>query len=399
MSESADAQEVVALVGGGTGGHIIPLKIITQRILTKNVKYKVVVVTNTGYFEKTKQIFTELTDKYGERVEIRKVAGGRFRRYGRSKLRELLDIKTQLLNLRDLFKSLVGVVQSKLILRSVKPAVIFCKGGTGALEFCFAARKRAPIIVHDSDSRPGMTNGIVSKWAFRTLTGMPKNSEEASLSEDKNLVGIPVSKEFKPSSEKQSLSLRAELGLDLKAGTVLVTGGSLGAAKINELIFCTIDDLNKLGIQILHQTGSSEMTKRAKTIRKQLKNPKLYRPFSFSSAMPTLYGASDLVVARAGATTIQELANSLKPAILIPASLTDQKKNAGIIKELGAALVADQDELLNKPEEFISMVQFALGDSSFRDSIKDSIRPLARYDVGEEIAELLLSLIKNSKSE
>jgi len=396
MSKLGQKQTVIALVGGGTGGHIVPLKIIAKDILEREGDYKILVVTNNGYFEKTKQIFAEVVKEYGEQVEIKKVAGGRFRRYGRGTLRELLDVRVQLLNARDIVKSVVGVIQAKLILRRDRPAVIFCKGGTGALEFCFAARKKIPIIVHDSDSRPGMTNKTVARWAKRLLKGMPNSSKEATLSDDKDLVGIPVDEDFKPRDGREVELLREELGLKIENKTVLVTGGSLGAAKINELIFCTINDLNKLGIQVLHQTGSLDSTNRAKGIRKQLIKPKLYRPFSFSSDMPKLYGAADLVVARSGATTIQELANSSKPAILIPATLTDQKKNAGIIKELGAALVADQKDLLDRPEEFISMVQFALEDSNFRSSIKKSVDILAKRNVGRDIADILLNTIERA---
>lgn len=381
--------EWIVLVGGGSGGHVVPIKNIAEQIFLERPDSKILVITNSGYLARTEQIFETLLKDNQDRIVIRSVSGGRFRRYSRSKWREIIDIKTQALNLRDLFKSVLGFVQSKLILRRFKPGVIFCKGGTGALEFCFAARKKAPIIVHDSDSRPGLANKTVSRWAKKVLTGMPKSVAELN---NPNMVGIPIDKEFRAVSPKEADDYRKKLGIDEKSKTVLVTGGSLGAKRINDLIFCTIKDLNKLGVQILHQTGSKETTVQAKLIKRDLKQPELYVPFDFSAEMVTLYGASDVVVSRAGASAIQELANSGKPAILIPAALTDQKKNARIIDELGAALVADQAELLEKPEEFIGELQFMLGDENIRTSLSENIKKLARPSSREAIAAEIFKL-------
>ena len=176
-------RESLVLVGGGTGGHVVPLRIIAGELFKLNQNLEVVVITNKGYHERTLHIFAELLKEYPENIIIKKISGGRFRRYGRSKLKELLDIRVQLANFVDLFKSAYGVIESKLILFKLKPSVIFCKGGTGALEFCFAARKKAPIVVHDSDSRPGLANSVVSRWAKVVYSGMPQSVED--INEDK----------------------------------------------------------------------------------------------------------------------------------------------------------------------------------------------------------------------
>ncbi|HRV76374.1 MAG TPA: glycosyltransferase, partial [Candidatus Saccharimonadales bacterium] len=119
------------------------------------------------------------------------------------------------------------------------------------------------------------------------------------------------------------------------------------------------------------------------------------RPFDFTTEVAKLYAVSDLVVSRAGASAIQELANSAKPAILIPAGLTDQKKNGQILDELGAALVADQDKLLNKPEEFIREIQFLLDDQRRRAELSERISLLAKPDTVTKIVEELLALKEN----
>lgn len=392
MSRNTRGEKWIVLVGGGTGGHVVPIKNIAEELLKKSPGSKILIITDKGYQDRARQIFENLMAKYPSEITLKHVSGGRFRRYSRSKFREVLDVRTQLLNVRDLFKTLAGIIQSKFILIKFKPAVIFCKGGTGALEYCYAARKKAPIIVHDSDSRPGLANKTVSRWAAVVLAGMPRSAEEAEL-HDKTLVGVPVSADFKPVSSNDAEDIRDSLGLDQKSKTVLVTGGSLGAKKINELIFCTIRDLNRLGIQVIHQIGGGgDDLKMAKDLKKSLIKPSLYRPFDFTNEMSKFYRAADVIVSRAGASAIQEIANSGKPAILIPAGLTDQKKNGKILEDLGAALVGDQSKLLKRPEEFISEIQFLLDDKRRRDGLVERIAILARPDTVHRIVDEILKL-------
>jgi UDP-N-acetylglucosamine--N-acetylmuramyl-(pentapeptide) pyrophosphoryl-undecaprenol N-acetylglucosamine transferase len=381
----------IVLVGGGSGGHVLPLRSIAKGILEEGKKNKVLIITDRKYFERAVASFKDLSDQHQGKVVIKKISSGKFRRYSRSKIRELLDIKIQLLNIRDIFKIALGFLQAKIILLSYKPAVIFCKGGNSALEFCLAARKKAPIIVHDSDSRPGIANRVVGRYAEVFLRGMPNSADADAVNA---MTGIPVDAKFKPIKHEAAKKLRAELELDPNAPTLFVTGGGLGAQKINELILTIIADLNKLGVQVLHQTGRDEATNEAKEVRKKLNQPKIYRPFTFSANMASLYGASDIVLGRAGATTIQELANSSKASIIIPAHLSDQKKNAKILDELGASVVLDQNALLAKPEELTSSIQFLLSDEKFRSSIERAIGELARPDVSDKIVETLLKLKK-----
>lgn len=387
-------KSVIVLVGGGSGGHVVPLNSIARELLTKDSDEKILVVTSKNYLQRTEQIFKPLKSRHKGRIEIVAVTGGSFRRYGRGKFRELIDIPTQLKNILGLYKATVGVCQSKLLLRGYEPLVILCKGGTGALEFCFSARKKAPIVVHDSDSRPGLTNKTVAKWAKKHLQGMPKsvvglNSEE--------VVGIPVNEGFRKYSNLASAEIRERLGLAKKGYTLLVTGGSLGAQKINRVVFSIIADLNALKIQVLHQVGYEEDLEKARAIKAGLKYPKMYKPFTFSNEMPELFAGSDVVIARAGATTIQELANAKKPAILIPASLTDQKKNAQIVEELGAGMVASQEALLKNPETLTSEVQYLLGNERLKEQLVSKLAVFEKRDAAKKIALILTDLKKVSE--
>lgn len=369
------------LVGGGSGGHVLPLRIIAEKILKKEQGSRVLIVTDYKYYPRTAEIFAKLNAEFGERLVVKRVRAGKFRRYGRGNFRELLDIKTQLLNLRDLVKTLLGFMQSKIILLKYKPGVIFCKGGNSALEFCLAARKKAPIIVHDSDSRPGIANKLVGRYAKVFLTGMPRSSSEADI---KKAVGIPVDESFRSYSKKERDNLKKKLKISAEK-VILVTGGGLGAMRINRAVLEIMETLNKLNIFVLHQTGRKDETDLAKKVRAKLKRPELYRPFDFSSEMPELYAVADVVVARAGATTIQEVANSRKSAILIPAKLTDQVKNGKIIDELGAAIVLNGDEVDSNPASLAASIEFILEDESFRAGVLNALQKLEKKAVADEI--------------
>jgi UDP-N-acetylglucosamine--N-acetylmuramyl-(pentapeptide) pyrophosphoryl-undecaprenol N-acetylglucosamine transferase len=371
------------LVGGGSGGHVLPLKIIAEKLLNQEAESRVLIITDYKYYQRTEEIFKKLRAEFNEeRLVLKKVRAGKLRRYSRGWGREVLDIKTQALNLRDLIKTLVGFLQAKMILLKYKPGVIFCKGGSSALEFCLAARKKAPIIVHDSDSRPGIANKIVGRYAKVFISGMPKSSNHKDLEE---AVGVPVDEKFRVYSEKEKKVLKKKLSLESSEKIVLVTGGGLGAMRINRLVVETIATLTKLKITVLHQTGRAEETALAKKVRAKLKEPKLYRPFDFSSEMADLYAVADVVVARAGATTIQEIANSKKAAILIPAKLTDQVKNGRIMDELGAAIVLDGDELEKDPASLVASIQFILEDEGFRNNLLSCLEKLEKRDTAEEI--------------
>ncbi len=390
---SATKEKWYVLVGGGSGGHVLPLKIIAEKLLEKEQGSKVLVITDYKYYPRTEEIFSKTVKDYSDRLVIKRVRAGKFRRYSRGWVRELLDIKMQLLNLRDLVKMAAGFLQSKIILLKYKPGVILCKGGNSALEFCLAARKKAPIIVHDSDSRPGIANKIVGRYAKVFLTGMPRSSASEDI---EKAAGIPVDEGFKALSEQDRNSLRKKLKISEKQRVVFVTGGGLGAMRINRVIFETVSTLNKLGIMVLHQTGRSEETELAQEVKAKLDKPELYRPFDFSSEMQNLYGVADLVIARAGATTIQEVANSKKPAILIPAKLSDQVKNAKIMDELGAAVILDGDEVDQDPASLVASVQFILDDHAFREGLISSLEQLEKRSSADEIVNELVGNFENS---
>lgn len=426
------------LVGGGSGGHVVPNKVVAQELLRRDADSKIVVVVNHDYFQQTLKIYKELLESYPDNLVVAAIRSGKFRRYGLGFFKEARMIRTQLLNIRDFFYAIVGYFESKVLLRRYPPAVILCKGGGAALEFCYAARGKAPIVVHDSDSRPGLANKTIAKWAQRTLTGLdqsvatgekngkdlgnPEQSVSSQKTEqeddlfydkdggagnkyraaqinnstkDKEVVGIPIDPSFKKVTAKEKKDLKEFLGFKKSTKVVLVLGGSLGAQKINKIIFKILPSLNSLGITTLHQVGNREEDfLKAKRLKAKLAtvglDPDLYQPFKFSFNLPELYAASDIVIARAGATTIQELANTETPAILIPANLTDQKLNVRLLKSREAVLIADQEDLLKSPQKLAAQVELTLDDDKALQDLSKNIGSFAKRESAKVVVDILL---------
>ena len=313
----------IVLCGGGTGGHITPSLSIAHEIKRQNPHCKIVYVADRG------GKFAELTANQTEIDEVKTIYAGKFRRYhGEPWLTRLKDYKTNLLNIRDFFRVNAGIVQSFFWLGKAKPNVIFLNGGFVSLPVGLAAAvRKIPYITHDWDAIASLANKMVGKWAVFNATGMP--SDNYSYSKHKiRFVGIPVAKEYQPVDLNARNEFRKAIGVPENAKMILITGGSLGAVKLNKILIEIIEPLLKTfgDLYIFHQVGKGN-TK----IYDGLKPDKRLRVVEFIPDMYKYSGAADLVIARAGATSIAELAVQGKPTIFIPNPFLtggQQSKNA-----------------------------------------------------------------------
>lgn len=282
-----------------------------------------------------------------------------------------------------------------MIIKSFKPDVVFTKGGFVCLPVGYAAHKaRIPLVIHDSDAHPGLTNRILSKWATKIATGAPL--ENYKYPKSKSIyTGIPVSENFKPVTETQRLKFRRELtGFDLPL--VVVTGGGLGAKKINQSVVAVAEDLVKSGMQIVHITGNSNF--------KQVKNSAIdderYKilPFVDSSTMSDYLKAADVVVARAGATTAAELASLKKATIFIPNPLLTgghQIKNA---KAFGDVVITIEETILEQnPSILVKEIKNVVENPNLRKNLESGI---ARFDMpnsAKELAKLIVEAVDSGE--
>jgi len=327
------------------------------------------------------------------------IAAGKFRRYhGVSWVKQVLDIPMQLKNIRDGAFFLLGLIQSFVMFVLSRPDVVFVKGGYVGLPVGLAAVVlRIPLVVHESDTHMGLTNSILSKHARAVGVGMPKSNYQLENTEV-SFVGVPVSSDYKYVDEALQAQYKKQLGIDTSKQVVVVTGGSHGAERVNNIVSAIAAKLADRAY-ILHQTGKEtfEATKAALEANLSPEQLDNYRVQAFvGSDMHVFLGAGDVVVTRVGVTTISELAISAKPLVLIPNPKLvygHQLLNAKAYQEENAALVVDESEATDDPELLYQAVVDLLDSEDKRKELAANLHKLAKPDASTDIAKLILKQI------
>lgn len=320
-------------------------------------------------------------------IEYKVVPSGKYRRYGRSVTRELMDIKTQFENIKDLPKIIKGYTYSRSIIRSYKPDVVFVKGGFVGLPVGFAASQmNVPLVIHESDAVMGKTNEILSKRASIVAVSFPIEAYSRISTEKLHFTGNPVRPEYMIAAEEGAETT------DKQKPNILIFAGSQGAQAINKAVF---DDLELLlkNFNLLHVAGEREV-ERARFLRHRLPSElkKSYEPYSFlTDEMLAAYRWADIVVSRAGMNSLSELAALAKPAIVIPlpsSTNNHQMVNAQILARMGAIRLIKQDELTGV--KLSAELSKLANDHSARNYLSNSIRKFYKPDAAAEIARLVI---------
>ncbi len=255
---------------------------------------------------------------------------------------------TFLKNIVDLFKFIAGYVQSVFVLASLKPDLIFSKGGYVSLPIVLAgAFWQIPIIVHESDITPGLANRIAFRFVRRIAFGFPLLSYPKKYHEKGVYCGIPLRPEFFENWQRPVK----------EGGYLLVFGGSSGAQNLNDKVFATAPELLK-EIKIVHVTGADDV-KRAGQFRKTLpdKLARRYESYGFVYDISNLIYRSSAVVMRAGATAIAEVGACRKKALLVPLDERvggHQRENAIFAQKAGLAGYLSNG---SSPNEFLKAVK------------------------------------------
>ena len=321
------------------------------------------------------------------------VRAGKFRRmHGASALAKLTDLSTLGPNARDAVRVVHGLATSLKILRRFRPDVVFLKGGYVCLPVGLAARLlKIPYVIHESDMAPGLTNRVLARWAERIAVGFPvKGYRDWPLSK-LVFTGNPVRPEILRAHRLEGL---AAFKLTPELPVVLVTGGSQGAREINELVLDALPDLlNKY--QVVHQTGEGEYDRLLFELgrRQALAHPERYHPQPFiMKEMPAALAAADVVVGRAGAQTIAELAVLSKPTILIPNTgmAGHQQENAKVLARAGAVRVLDGQRA--RPAQLVGEIKRILDDPAEQGRLGKALAGFGRPAAAQELAEVILEV-------
>lgn len=332
----------ILLVGGGSGGHVTPLKAIAEELDTD--VHQVSIISDRGFFKQAEFLF-----KDNKNVKLYKIFAGKYRRYqSKSFVWHIIHLPTLLKNIRDIFYLAIGLLQATVLMVRLKPDVVFCKGGFVCIPVGVSARLfKKKIIIHDSDTRPGLTNRILSKWAYKIATGMP--ADFYPYPKDKMVhVGMPVASSFKSVSEAVKESFKTKLGFKHSQPVLLVTGGGNGSEQINNLVNEIAPDLLDLGWGIEHITGKGKSKSTVENKGELGGKQKSWHVSEFTDMLPRLL-AADIVVARTSASTLQECANSKKVVVGLPSPhLSDQIMNAEYFESKNSLVYIKEDDLSAK---------------------------------------------------
>ncbi|MBC7746937.1 UDP-N-acetylglucosamine--N-acetylmuramyl-(pentapeptide) pyrophosphoryl-undecaprenol N-acetylglucosamine transferase [Pedobacter sp.] len=378
----------ILTVGGGSGGHVTPVLAVINELSRLDPHLEVMFVCDKAFESQSRGLMKHAAIP----VAIKTITAGKFRRYhGESRLDRLLDVSTISRNIVDVFKVMIGFFQSVYRIIVFRPSVIFAKGGYVCLPMGMAAKVcGVPLVVHDSDARPGLTNRVLSRWATSIGTGSPLANYPYNHAISQ-YVGVPIDPHFHPYSDEEKQAAKLAIGvIDSTKPLLVVTGGGLGATSINKAVISIADQLIAAGFEIYHVTGKKHFD----AVSAKAPHHAAYHgvPFVFKE-MDIVLGAADIVISRASATFIQELAALQKPVILIPAKqLGDQIKNALVYQEADAAVVLS-DEAIATPKVLLKAIQALRSDTAAAEAMAQRLHVFAKPDAALDVAGLIVKAV------
>jgi UDP-N-acetylglucosamine--N-acetylmuramyl-(pentapeptide) pyrophosphoryl-undecaprenol N-acetylglucosamine transferase len=271
---------------------------------------------------------------------------------------------------------------------------VFSKGGFVAVPVGLAAKLSGiPIVTHDSDVMPGLANKIVGRWAKIHATGMPAkfyNYPKASIEH----VGIPIDARIKKVTPKIQKQYKEQLNIPPTSPVLLLSGGGNGSKHLNELLTAISRHLLEadLSLHIIHVTGAMHEVNIKQAYREALpKNEQdRVRIAGFSSDFYAYMAAADLIITRAGATTLAELAAAAKACIIIPSPFLaggHQLKNAEELTKLDAAVVVPEEV---QPDELLVVVSELLSNDNRRWELSKNLYATAHPQAAAELARIIL---------
>lgn len=310
----------IVLTGGGTAGHVTPNMALIPKL--RELGYEIVYM---GSYEGIEKKLIEDFD-----IPYYGIATGKFRRY--------FDPK----NFSDPFRVMKGMKEARNYLKEINPDVLFSKGGFVSVPVVRAAASLGiPCIIHESDITPGLANKLCIPVAKKVCCNFP---ETFSMLPTKKavLTGSPIREELATGNKEAGYKL---CGFNSSKPVIMVVGGSLGSAAINQAVRDILPDLLQ-EFQVVHLCGKEK-------VDNLLLTKPGYKQFEYiRSEMKDVFAMADIVISRAGANAISELLALRKPNILIPLPATssrgDQILNAKSFESQGFSIVIDEDDLTKK---------------------------------------------------
>lgn len=356
------------LSGGGTGGHIFPALSIAQSLKSKYPKSEVLFVGAKG------------------KMEMEKVPNAGFK---------IIGLWISGLQRKQLFKNLLfplklisSLIQSVFIVLKFKPDVVIGTGGFASGPILYIASLfGTPTLIQEQNSYPGITNKLLAKKAQKICVAY--DGLETFFPKQKIIItGNPVRQDLLNFGNKDDAYKALEL--NPKKKTLLVLGGSLGARRINQLVETQLPYFQKNQIQVIWQCGKLYYGD-----YKNYEESPGVRVFAFVNRMDFVYAAADVIVSRAGASSVSELCIVGKPVIFVPSpnvAEDHQTKNALALSNKDAAIMISEKDLdQNFEPQFTELIQNKNVQQRLSDNIKKLAKKSATEDIVNEIEKLIHS--------
>ncbi|MDX6746471.1 undecaprenyldiphospho-muramoylpentapeptide beta-N-acetylglucosaminyltransferase [Polaribacter sp. PL03] len=356
----------ILISGGGTGGHIYPAIAIANELKSR--------------FPDAKFLFIGAKDK----MEMEKVpqAGYKIKGLWISGIQRKLTVD----NLSFPFKMMSSLWGASKIIKNFKPDVAIGTGGfASGPTLIMAGRKGIPTLIQEQNSYPGITNKLLSKKAKKICVAY--DNLERFFPLDKIIkTGNPVRQDLLSIDSKRDEG-QSFFKLDNAQKTVFVLGGSLGARKINELVESNLDFFKNQGIQVVWQCGKLYFEEYKKY--NELAHVQVHQ---FINRMDFGYAAADIIISRAGASSVSELCIVGKPVVFVPSpnvAEDHQTKNAKSVVDKDAALMIKESDLDRFSMVFKSLLKDVEKQRILSENIKKLALPSATKDIVDEVEKLL----------
>ncbi len=364
MSSNGSENKKLLVMAGGTGGHVFPALAVAKLLASKG--WEILWLGTRDRME------AQVVPKHGINIEFIDIQGVR----GNGIIRKLLAP----------FKVLRSVLQAKTVIDSFKPDVVLGMGGFASGPGGVAAKLAGiPLVLHEQNAIPGMTNKLLSKFATKVMCAF-----EGTFAKEVNaeVVGNPI---------RQELIAEYEPSNDISALKVLVVGGSLGAKIFNDLMPNVVAGLSGYqAITVWHQVGKNnlEVVKQAYTQQNQ---QDVVQVVEFIDDMQAAYRWADVVLCRSGALTVSELAAMGKPSVLVPyphAVDDHQTLNAQVLVEAGAALLLPQP--IATVDMMVEKLRLLAKDRAELTRMGELAKRVAILDAAEKVAQVCITVtVKN----
>lgn len=360
----------VLLSGGGTGGHIFPAIAIADEIKKRFPDTEFLFIGANGKME------MEKVPQAGYNIEGIDIAG--------------IDRGNLLSNLGLPFKILKSLSKSKKIIKRFAPDFAIGTGGFASGPALYEASKLGiPIFIQEQNAYAGVTNKILSKKAKAVFTAYPQ--VEGFPTEKIQFLGNPIRENIISGMEETSQA-KAKMGLSTEKLTILSVGGSLGSRTLNNAWKSHFDEIINKDYQLIWQTGKLDY----KDIIEEIKDKKNtnIQIHEFIKDMEKAYSAADIIVSRAGAIAISELAVAQKPVLLVPfpfAAEDHQTKNALNLVEKDAARMVKDSEM---QEKFWNTLEEICESEGVRKEMSKNLEYFAKPNAAKEIVDEILKKLQ-----